>query len=291
VLDNGWNGGGATEMIDQAATTSLVVGDSFLVHFTVEIDATAASGPLTNQVTAAGTAVDDNGNPITDSTGNPITATDDSDSGGEPSDNNSGEPGDNGTTDDPTPLYLANVGLAKAAGMPVANGDNWDVPFTLVFENNGALDLHNLTMMDDIMAEFGNAFVSANGLAVQNFTGAGTAPVANTAWETDTTQSMITGGLAVVDDTFEVVFKVTIDPDGVDDVSQSLNNQATTTGDALDENGNPLIDDNGNPITATDDSDDGADPVGENGDSNGDGTFGNDPTPILIADIAASKEV
>ena len=41
-----------------------------------------------------------------------------------------------------------------------------------------------------------------------------------------------------------------------------------------------------------DTSDNGTDAVGDNGDDeNGDGVVGNDPTPIVLADIAAAKEV
>ena len=131
-----WNGGSATEIVDTTAPSLLAVGDSFVFEFVVEIDAVAATGVLDNQVTVGGDAVDANGNPLTDSTGAPITATDDSDSGTEPSDPNAGAPGDNGTTDDPTPLYIPNIGLAKEAGDAVPNGDDFDVSFTLVWEKH-----------------------------------------------------------------------------------------------------------------------------------------------------------
>ena len=105
---------------------------------------------LENTVTAAGAAVDQNGNPLIDSTGAPITAIDDSDSGAEPSDTNSGAPGDMGTSDDPTPLYIPSIGLAKVAGDAIPNGDNFDVEFTLVWENTGNAALDNVDLLDDI---------------------------------------------------------------------------------------------------------------------------------------------
>ena len=291
AIDSAWDGTAATDMIDAAAPSLLAVGDSYAVQFVVEIDAVAATGNLDNQAMTTGDAVDADGNPYTNAAGDPIVAADDSDSGTEASDTNAGEPGDTGTSDDPTPLYIPSVGLAKLAGDAVPNGENFDVTFTLVYENNGTVDLTNLTLTDDIAAQFGNAYVSVTNLAVQNFVGTGTAPVANTAWEGDTTLSLITGGTANIDDTFEVVFTVTIDPDGIDDVSQALNNQATATGEALDENGNPLTDAAGNPVTATDDSDNGTDPNGENGEDDGDGVFGNNPTPIIIADVSVVKDI
>jgi uncharacterized repeat protein (TIGR01451 family) len=284
-----WDGTGATDMLDQSVANSLAIGDIFTFTFTVEIDAAAATGILDNQATVGGTGVDDSGTPYTDANGDDITTTDDSDSGATTGDDNAGEPGDSGGSDDPTPLYIPDIGLAKQAGDAVANGDNWDVEFTLVWENTGTVDLTNLTMFDGIAAQFGNAFVSISGLTVQNFVGTGTAPTANVAWMGDTTQTMITGGMGNVDDTFEVVFTVTIDPDGIDNVSQGLENQATTSGEALDENGDPLTNPDGSPVTANDDSDNGTNATDENGEDNGDGTFGNDPTPIVIADISVVK--
>ena len=186
---------------------------------------------------------------------------------------------------------IPSVGLAKSAGDAVANGDNFDVTFTLVYENNGTVDLNNLTLVDDIANEFGSAFVSVGNVAVQNFVGTGTAPTINNGFTGDTTQSIISGGTANVGDRFEVVFTVTIDPDAAG-ASTSLTNQATAGGEALDSNGNPITDPSGNPLTATDVSDDGTDPNGENGvDINGDGIFANDLTPVNIADLGIAKAI
>ncbi len=285
TLNTGWNGNGTTEMIDQAVTTNLLAaGDSFSVQFVVEVDpdAVGAPGALNNQVTAGGNAVDSLGNAINDSTGNPITATDDSDSGSDPNGTNAGEDGDTGGSDDPTPLNIAAIGLAKQANDAVTNGDNWDVTFTFFYENTGTVDLDTLSLVDNVAAEFGNAFVSASGLAVQNFSGTGTAPGVNGGWATDTSLNILDGtGQLNVGDSFEVTFTVTIDPDGIDSTSQSLENQGIASGAAV---GDATL-------TTTDDSDNGTDVHGENGEDDADGTFGNDPTPIVIADVSAAKEV
>ena len=118
-IDGDWDGSGTTEMIDQSAASLLAVGDSFTVQFMVEVDldASGTSGPLDNQVVASGDAVDGQGNPILDSSGTPITATDDSDSGTDPNGDNSNDQGDMGTSDDPTPLLIPDVGIAKSAGL------------------------------------------------------------------------------------------------------------------------------------------------------------------------------
>ena len=162
------------------------------------------------------------------------------------------------------------------------NGDNFDVEFTLVWENTGTVALDNVDLTDNIAAQFGNQFVGIvpGSLAVQNFVGNGSAPTANAVWEGDTTQSLITAtGPLEVDDTFEIVFTVTIDPDAGGTSSTGLENQATSTGAALDENGNPLVDATGNPITATDDSDNGTDPTGENGEDDMDCLLYTSPSP------------
>jgi len=264
AIDSAWDGTATTEFIDP--TTSA----------------------LNNQVKASGIAVDHDGNPITDGSGAPIMVMDLSDSGTDPDDPNAGANGDTGGSDDPTPLYLPGVGLAKAAGDAVPNGDNFDVEFTLVWENTGNVALDNVTVLDDIATEFGAQFVQieTGSLVVQNFTGTGSAPTANAAWETATGNSLVTStGPINAGDTFEIVFTVTIDPDAGGTSSSGLENQATTSGELVDANGNPITDASGNQITADDDSDNGTDANSDNGTGTSD-----DPTPIIIPDIAVVKE-
>ena len=68
---------------------------------TVDPDAAGAPDPLLNQ--AVGGGDDPNGNPVTDL----------SDSGADPDGTNPGEPGDTGGSDDPTPVMVPAVGLAR----------------------------------------------------------------------------------------------------------------------------------------------------------------------------------
>ena len=148
-----------------------------------------------------------------------------------------------------------------------------------------------MCIRDSINAQFGNAFISASDLAVQNFAGAGTPPTADPAWEGNTTLNMFSGGALDPGDRFEVVFTVTVDPDGIDSVSQALDNQANVGGRAVDQLGAPFTDILGNPILADDDSDSGANPQGTNPGESGDFGTDADPTPIIIADVGAAKEV
>ena len=105
--------------------------------------------------------------------GSTITVTDDS----------GADDGSGIDSDEPTTAVVPEIAVVKAAGDAIANGDNWDVPFTLVVENTGSVNLDMLTLFDDINAQFGNAFIGVSGLAVQNFVGAGAPPTADAAWE------------------------------------------------------------------------------------------------------------
>ena len=291
-----WNGDTVSELVDTTVPSLLAVGDFFVVEFDVEINPDAggtATAPLENQVAASGIAIDENNIAYTDVNGATITANDDSDSGTDPSTDNSTDLGDHGTSDDPTPVYIPAIGLAKQASAATANGDNWDVDFTLFIENTGTVDLQNLSLFDNVSLQFGNAFAGASGLAIQNFAGTGTAPSVNGLWNGNNALDLLDGsGQLNVGDSFEVVFTITIDPDGLDSISQALENQAQITGEALDENGNPIDDGSGGTLQATDVSDNGTDPNGENGsEDTTDGVFANDPTPIIIADIGVAKSV
>ena len=152
--------------------------------------------------------------------------------------------------------------------------------------------LDNVTILDDLATQFGAQFI---GVTIDSVTTSGAATVAaNAAFgaANNTTPSLIThtGAPLAVGDTVQVVFTVTIDPDAGGTSSSGLTNQATSSGEALDPNGNPITDASGAPVTADDVSDNGTDPNGENGEDNMDGTVGNDPTPIVIADISVAKQ-
>ena len=185
------------------------------------------------------------------------------------------------------------IGLAKGASDAVVNGDNYDVTFTLVWQNIGDTALDNVQLFDDVAGLFGPQFVGIvpGSVAITNFAGSGNAPSVNTAFEGDTTQSLITAnGPLAIGDAFEVVFTVTVDPDAAASFD-GLVNQATSTGDAVDGSGAPILDASGTQLSAFDDSDNGSDTLGENGEDDGDGTVANDVTPIFIADLGIAKSL
>ena len=286
-VNSAYDGDMVTQMINPAGSGSnLVIGDSFTVRFDVVVNPTNSA--LDNQVKVSGIGIGSDGNPILDSKGNSVVVTDDSDSGADPDDPNIGQPGDTGGSDDATPLYLPAIGLAKQAGDAVANGDNFDVEFTLNWENTGNVALDSVQILDDLRGQFGSQFV---GVAIDSVMTSGTATVAaNGAWGTaNTSQSLIThtGDDLAAGDTIQVVFTVTINPDAGGTSSTGLENQATSSGTGV----NPDTNAPDLTLRATDTSDNGTDPASENGEDNGDGTFANDPTPIILADISVVKEV
>ena len=184
----------------------------------------------------------------------------------------------------------AEFGVAKAASDAVPVGENFDVTFTLVVENLGNVPLSNLTLTDDVAAMFGDALVAVSAPTLQNFVGSGSAPTLNSNWTSNTAQNILAGGVLEVGASFEVSFTVTIDPDA-GGVSQPLQNQAEVSGQGINPDGSPMVDSNGNPLFVSDLSDDGSDPAGENGSDNNDGLFGNDATPLLIADLGIAKSI
>ena len=278
LINSAWAGDTSQDLFDPAEMSELLNrGEEFSITFDVTIDPDLLddnSDFLTNTADVTGVGENFDGSDIT------------------VSDQSGADNGDGLDTDEPTAAIVPEIAVAKAAGDAVANGENFDVTFTLVVENTGSVNLDSLTLFDDLAAEFGNALVSVSGLTVQNFAGSGTAPTANAAWEGDTSLSLFNDdGLLNPGDRFEVVFTTTIDPDGIDSVSQPLENQATVGGNAVDEMGNPLTNSAGDLLVASDDSDSGVSPQGTNPGENGDLGTSDDPTPIIIADIAAAKQV
>ena len=291
AIDTDWDGDSVTELI--AAGSTLAAGDSFTLVFRTEIDASEfdSTADTANSVVGSGNAIDENGNTVTNANGDPVVVSEQSDGGTDPQGTNAGEPGDTFGSDDPTLLLLPSIGVAKQAGDAVENGLNWDVTFTLFVENNGTTVLNNLSIIDDVQGLLGDALVGISDPTIQNFSGTGTPPVVNNAWANDTTQSLISGGLVEVGDTFQVTFTVTLDPDATGE-STSLSNSAIGSGQPLDQNGDPLTDSNGDPITVSDVTDNGTDPNSENGEElTTDGVYANDSSAIKIADLSIAKAV
>ena len=292
TLNANWTTNTSLDLLDPlSAGEFLLPGESFTITFTATLDpdASGTSSTLDNQATATG--VD-----VTTAPGTPFGVSDLSDSGTDTTTTNPGQPGDTGGEDDATPIYLTDIALTKQQGITTQDAvtHNYFVEYTFFVENIGTVSLDSLTLTDNLASEFGNAFVGiqTGSLNLQNFVGSGIAPTVNSAWETDTSVQMINAVGARLDagDAFEVTFVVEVDPDGVDGLSQTLQNQATTSGRGLDENLVPLQD-AGFDIIVTDLSDSGVNANTNNPGQPGDTGGTDDPTPLSLPEIAVTKRL
>jgi len=238
-------------------------GETVTVRFTLEIDPTAAPDPsmIENSATVSG---EDPANP-----GAPA-ATDDSDSGTDPTTDNPDAPGNGGGDnpyDDPTPLIIADLGLSKMLGAVVAvpNSSLVDVSYQFIVQNTGTVDLQNLTLVDDFAAQFGAAYLSVtSGPTIS----AGT-PAATTLPGAGTVPNLFDGASGRLDVGQQIIVDLTVRIDPAAATGNSLDNTATAGGVDVDNPGN----------TASDDSDDGTSPTGDNGEGGND-----DPTSVPLND-------
>jgi len=235
---------------------TLIPGDSYQVVFTINVNPNALNAPTTgldNTATAggtdpAGTAVTDDSDTATDVDGN--------DTGEVPGDNPGG-PGTGTPTPITPPTSAPQLGLSKAAGVPSLNSDGtFDIEYTLLVENTGDVDLISLSLIDDLVTQFGDSFVAspasnnvsgvivAPGVSVVN-DAAGTAivlPTPNAAYDGSAAVGMFSGAPSTlgVGDRIRIVFTVRLDPQATTPATVVFNNQASAS--SLDPAGNPVSD-------------------------------------------------
>ena len=210
---------------------------------------------------------------------------------------NSGTTSVTTTITDNDPVPLTDLGIAKAiASEPevLING-NSVVTFQVIVENTGAVDLGNLSLVENLASQFGPSFVGARDLTLtagpfdrDSFIVVDTTRFDGTS-ETNLLDQTANNILAV-GDSFVIEFKVEVDPAGA---NGSLSNQVAGSGAAVDANGDLILDANGDPITDSDLSDSGSDPRGTNPDQAGDTGSADDPSlftpaPRLLAQISGS---
>ena len=227
--------------------------DELTIEFTVEVnpDAGGAPMPLANQATATGTGP--GGEQVTD----------ESDDSANP---------DDPDTDDPTPLLLPKINLAKEITevVPAASGlaNHFDVTYRFVIQNTGNVPLDSLTLIDDLATDLGAAFVQVVTLpnVFTPLTTATTVPTINPLFiGTMPALDMLLGmptDMLLSGEVLAIEVIVELDPSAAGADSPLLN-QATASGK------------DPNDTFVEDDSDNGADPDGTNGDGGSD-----DPTPL-----------
>ncbi|HFA48561.1 MAG TPA: T9SS type B sorting domain-containing protein, partial [Bacteroidetes bacterium] len=269
-LNAGFTGNGGTPALDGDdildRTAVLQPGENIIATITVEIDPTLVPlAGLGNQATASASTPDGG------------TVSDDSDSGSNP-DGNNGE----GGTDDPTPLVLQPVPaiMKSVNGAPVAlaNG-HYLVRYDFKIMNNGAGEMCNVEVIDNLAAQLGCAFVNtttATLIGFDNNSGLSTQPSFSTVFNGDDNDNLFIGdGCLQPGDGLSFYLEVEMDVrcEGLPD---PLGNSATLN--VQDGDGNVL----------TDSSDDGTDLDGDlNPDNDSGGS--NDPTVVYLPELAISK--
>ena len=267
----------------------------FEVVFTVTVDPDAEFDfdGLVNQATSAGNAVDAFGAPIFDGSGNQLTAFDDSDNGVDPTGENGEDNGDGTFANDVTPVFIADLGIAKTiVGEPglLFNG-NYVVTYQVVVQNTGTVDLENLSLVENLTAQFGSAFVDAGGLNLIGGPDDANSIVAVNfdSWDGSSVTDLVDSNFAsrlVVGDSFTVQFDVEIDPT---QVNGQLENQVLGTGTAVDASGQPIVGTAGQTLSASDLSDSGTVTNGSNPNDPGDNGTSDDPVPFTPPAVPLSE--
>ena len=267
-VNGSWAGNTSNNLLDGSGT--LTPNDEFTISFdvTIDPDATGTSQYLFNQAIVT----------ANDPTNPGLQVVDTSDSGRDPTSSNLGEPGDTGLTDDPTPLEITDIGLAKTLELRGQTGASFIVTIALFVENTGTVDLTNLSLIDDVSAEFAPhtvvvvaapRFVTSNATIDPNF---------NAGFVGDSSQDIfdLSSGLLAPGESFVVELDVQINPNfaATSDGGLQLANQATAGGEGVGSNGVILS-------AVSDASDSGTNPNS----NNGDGGF-SDATQISIGVFA-----
>jgi uncharacterized repeat protein (TIGR01451 family) len=256
-----FTGAGANRLV---ASGGLAVGQTATASFVLRFFP-AGAGPFANQAIAEG---------IGSSSGTP--ATDVSDDGTEPDadgDNDPNEPGEN----DPTPISIAlqpGIGIAKAAGAVIANGDgSYSTTIVLTVENLGNEALNSVNVTDALANADGGSFgtftaaapAAAGQYTVTSIAASGLA--ANAAFTGAAGNRSIASGTLASGQTATASFVLRFFPAG----AGPFNNQASADG---------LGASSGDPTS--DLSDDGTEPDAD-GDNDANEPGENNPTPVSVA--------
>jgi len=172
------------------------------------------------------------------------------------------------------------IGVAKQAGTPTQNPDGtFTIPYTVVVENLGEVDLDDVQVTENLTG----TFAAANGFTVSNprivASPGGFGGSINGGFNGNTSTTLLAGSAAArtlaPSETLTLAFDVTVTPGAGAGGYGPFNNNVTATGQSP------------SGATVTDESDDGADP---DPDGNGSPTE-NDPTVVNLPAIGVAKRV
>ena len=205
-----------------------------------------------------------------------------------PNGTNPDQPGDSGTSDDPTPLVLPEIGVAKRviASSPSATGGNFDITYEAVIRNTGTVDLGQLTLVEDIQTQIGPGFVGRVGSPAIYASTAAEDPNFNANWDGNLNgtgdPNMFDGISGILQPGEQIVIQFTVEID-VDQITPASSNQLVAGGSYDETPGSGTFQG-----LVSDLSDTGSDPTGPNAGQTGDSTSTDDPT--LIPAIGLAKQ-
>ncbi len=234
-----------------ASGSTLAVGASQTITFTVNLEPVENFGPYLNS--AIGTATSPTNTPTIDTSTN----------GNNPDPNGNGNPSDPGE-DTPTPLLLESnpvIGIAKAVGRPVlqANG-SFTVEYTFVVHNYGNVVLNNVQVTDNLTSTFQSpATFSVTSISA-------TAPlIVNPSFNGSSNTNLLSAGSTLpIGSTQTITLALTVTPNSN---AGPFLNTAIATGNSPD----------GKPTTDTSTNGNNPDPNGNNNPTDPDE---NEPTPL-----------
>ncbi|NER34464.1 MAG: DUF11 domain-containing protein [Oscillatoria sp. SIO1A7] len=175
----------------------------------------------------------------------------------------------NSSTDTVTVTGEPRLGVAKAAGAVVDNGDGtFTIPYTVTLQNLGNLDITDLQVTENLAT----TFAAASSFTLVGGSLSSPTLTVNSSFDGNTNQNMLdTGNSLAVGATAQITFQVTINPGN----TISYSNSVTGTGTG---GGTPVSDVSTN---GTDPDNDGGDAAN---DDNSDAIDNNDPTPITLSE-------
>ncbi len=282
-----YDGTPANSSMFDGSTSLLNVNESVTVQIVIEVDpdnptavydSVTADGnnDLENQAATSGQDPAD-GTLVTDNSDDPADATNNDDDG-------DGEP------DDPTAIILPEITLVKTlvgAPLPASSGisGNVDVTYDFTFTNTGNEALNSLSLLEDLGAQYGGAFVGLVAPAAVTASTASDPIELNAAYDGTTANSQLidnsVGNTNLLDIGESVTVRLFIEVNPDDPAANLLGgglfNQATVAGTGTQTS-----------TVVNDDSDDATDPT--NNDPNSDNNP-DDPNEIRISTIELTKDI
>lgn len=141
TTDNTYSGAGSSTLLTIPLSSSLAVGRTDTLMFSVKVNPNGYSGVYNNQATVSAVG---SGTFVTDVSGN----------GNNPDEDGDGDPGNNGSPTSYT-VDFVRLGLAKSAGKSQSIGGGcYEVQFKFTVKNYGAATVYNINLFDDLNQTF-----------------------------------------------------------------------------------------------------------------------------------------